>query len=112
MRPVRFGPRRATTAEPLPKASNPCMTMSRNDRYPNMNIFTTFGDLRPSQILSLFHQFASWPGYERSAFQQGLDECLQKMEMSTAGIEDVLAEGHTAGDSEDGNAAAAAEVNR
>lgn len=62
-----------------------------------MNIFTTFGDLSPSQMLALFHQFVSWPGYESSAFRQGLEDSLQKMELTSAGIEDVLSEGADSG---------------
>lgn len=83
-----------------PTSSNPCTTMTRNDRFVDMNIFTTFGDLSPSQMLALFHQFVSWPGYESSAFRQGLDDCLQKMELTSAGIEDVLSEGGDNGGAE------------
>lgn len=73
-----------------PAVCNPSTTMTPHDRYPDINIFTAFGDLSPSQMLALFHQFASWPGYESSAFRQGLEEMLQKMELTSAGIEDTL----------------------
>lgn len=83
-------------AADAPAATNACTTMTHNDRFAPMNIFTTFGDLSPAQMLALFHQFCSWPGYEHSAFLQGLEDCLQKMEISSAGIEDVLVEANDA----------------
>lgn len=45
-----------------------------------MNIFTQFGDLNPSQMLSLFSEFRSWPEYAVSPFLASLENCLLKLE--------------------------------
>lgn len=64
----------------LPQYSTRCTTMSNRDFYPNMNIYTQFGDLSASQMLTLFTQFRKWPEYSESAFVASLENALLKME--------------------------------
>lgn len=64
----------------LPKYSIPSQTISNKNHFPNMNIFTQFGDLNPSQLLSLFSEFRSWPEYAVSPFLASLENCLLKLE--------------------------------
>lgn len=64
----------------LPRYSTRCTTMSNLDFYPNMNIFTQFGDLSPSQMLTLFTQFRKWPEFSESTFVASLENTLLKME--------------------------------
>uniref|UniRef100_A0A0A1X1H7 rRNA adenine N(6)-methyltransferase n=1 Tax=Zeugodacus cucurbitae TaxID=28588 RepID=A0A0A1X1H7_ZEUCU len=64
----------------LPQYSTRCTTMSNLDFYPRMNIYTQFGDLSPSQMLTLFTQFRKWPEYSESSFVASLENTLLKME--------------------------------
>lgn len=66
----------------IPQYSTQCTTMSNKDLYPSMNIFTEFGDLTPSQILTLFTQFRQWPEFKESPFLASLENSLLKMETS------------------------------
>ncbi|XP_036324743.1 dimethyladenosine transferase 2, mitochondrial [Rhagoletis pomonella] len=66
----------------LPHYSTRCTTMSNKDFFPRMNIFTQFGDLSPSQMLTLFTQFRHWPEYSESSFLASLENTLIKMEAS------------------------------
>ncbi|XP_075147693.1 mitochondrial transcription factor B2 [Haematobia irritans] len=66
----------------LPRYSSPCMTISNRDYYPNINIYTQFGDLTPSQFLTLFSSFRNWPEYEESSFLASLENNMLKMESS------------------------------
>lgn len=56
--------------------------MSKRDYFDNITIFTEFGDLSPSQMLTLFHQFKSWPGYKNSPFLTCMENNFLKMETS------------------------------
>lgn len=56
----------------------PSRTLSNEDFLPNMNIFTEFGDLSPSQVLTLFDQFINWPEYQECAFSASLENALMK----------------------------------
>lgn len=57
-----------------------------------MNIFTTFGDLTPSEMLTLFLQFIHLPGYERSPFLAAMESSLMRMEVTTEVIEEAFTE--------------------
>ena len=56
--------------------------MSVRDFYEKINIFTEFGDLTPSQILTLFEQFRKWPEYSQCPFLPSMESNLLKMETS------------------------------
>uniref|UniRef100_A0A0K8VXA9 rRNA adenine N(6)-methyltransferase n=2 Tax=Bactrocera latifrons TaxID=174628 RepID=A0A0K8VXA9_BACLA len=64
----------------LPQYSTRCTTMSNRNFYPNMNIYTQFGDLSASQMLTLFTQFRKWPEYSESVFVASLENTLLKLE--------------------------------
>lgn len=55
-------------------------TMSTRDYYPGINIYTQFGDLTPSQMLTLFAQFRQWPEYSESSFLASMENTLLKLE--------------------------------
>lgn len=48
-----------------------------------MTIFTEFGDLTPQEILSLFHNFVSWPEYPVCPFIASMETSFTKMESGT-----------------------------
>lgn len=72
----------------LPMYSTPSTTMSINDIPQGINIFTQFGDLTPSQMLTLFHVFSSWPEYNQCTFLASMENNFLKME--AAADENVL----------------------
>lgn len=39
-----------------------------------MNIFTEFGELTPSQVLTLFNEFINWPEFRQSPFLQTMEQ--------------------------------------
>lgn len=43
-----------------------------------MNIFTEFGELTPSQVLTLFNEFINWPDFRQSPFLQTMEQHLVK----------------------------------
>lgn len=47
---------------------------------PNMDIFTEFNSLSPSEVLILFNELASWPEYSQSMFITSLNEQLIKQQ--------------------------------
>ncbi|XP_066991460.2 dimethyladenosine transferase 2, mitochondrial [Anabrus simplex] len=57
-----------------------------------MNIFTQFGDLTPEEVLSLFHEFSSWPEYPHSPFLASMETMFLKMEQSAEDVEKDIAE--------------------
>lgn len=63
----------------LPAFVEPCRELSLDDFNSNINIFTEFGDLSPSQVLTLFDQFINWPEYKESSFSASLDTTLMKL---------------------------------
>uniref|UniRef100_A0A1B0GI22 Dimethyladenosine transferase 2, mitochondrial n=1 Tax=Lutzomyia longipalpis TaxID=7200 RepID=A0A1B0GI22_LUTLO len=67
-----------TTVE-LPQFVQPCQSISNTDHRGDFNIFTQFGDLTPSQMLSLFQQFRNWPEYRQSPFLALMESNLLKM---------------------------------
>lgn len=66
----------------LPKYSSRCSTISNKDFYPNINIYTQFGDLNASQMLTLFSVFRKWPEYKDSSFLASFENSMLKMEAS------------------------------
>lgn len=76
-----------------PALSTNCMEISTQEYIKHINIFTQFGDLSPSQMLTLFTQFINWPGYRRSSFLPSMENSLIKMETSHESIiEDITFE--------------------
>lgn len=72
------------------KLCTPAMHISTADFPDHIDIFTQFGDLTPSQMLTLYLQFVSWPGFKRSPFQASMESSLIKMETSSESlIEDI-----------------------
>lgn len=76
----------------LPKYSIPCKTISNQDYYPNINIYTQFGDLAPSQFLTLFSMFRKWPEYGESSFLASYENNMLKMEASAEDSVDGIVE--------------------
>lgn len=55
------------------------MTLSNRDYYDNLNIYTKFGDLQPSQFFTLFHELRRLPEYSNCSFLPSLDTVLLKL---------------------------------
>lgn len=62
----------------LPELVEPCRKLSVEDVVDDMSIFTEFGDLSPSEILTIFNQFSSWPEYKECSFSAALERMLVK----------------------------------
>ncbi|EDW42781.1 dimethyladenosine transferase 2, mitochondrial [Drosophila sechellia] len=86
----------------LPQYSCRSTTMSTRNYYPGINIYTQFGDLLPSQMLTLFSQFRQWPEYGESSFLASLENALLKLE--TANDEQNLEDGVTLPEEDDAEA--------
>jgi dimethyladenosine transferase 2, mitochondrial len=80
--PVQTKPLHPNAKTTIPFMSVPATTMTTEDFYPSINIFTQFGDLSPSQMLTLFHQFHNWPEYQDSPFVSAMESSFMKMEQS------------------------------
>lgn len=52
--------------------------MRENDFPEQMTIFTEFGELTPSQILTLFNEFVNWPEFQQSPFLQSMEQHYSK----------------------------------
>ncbi|EDW28027.1 GL27200 [Drosophila persimilis] len=76
----------------LPQYTIQSTTMSTRDYFPGINIYTQFGDLRPSQMLTLFRQFRQWPEYQESSFLASMENALLKLETANdeQSLEDVV----------------------
>lgn len=48
--------------------------MRENDFPERITIFTEFGELTPSQILTLFNEFVNWPEFQQSPFLQTMEQ--------------------------------------
>lgn len=57
----------------------PCRKLSVEDVIEDISIFTEFGDLSPSEILTIFDQFISWPEYKECSFSAALERTLIKL---------------------------------
>lgn len=58
----------------------PCRQLSTEDYYEKLDIFTEFGDLSPTQTLTLFDQFVNLPDYKDSLFVASLENTLLKLD--------------------------------
>ncbi|EDV94750.1 dimethyladenosine transferase 2, mitochondrial [Drosophila grimshawi] len=68
------------SVEQLPPYTTRSTTMQSRDYYPGINIYTQFGDLSPSQVLTLFREFRQWSEYGESSFLASLENTLLKLE--------------------------------
>jgi len=64
----------------LPQYVQPCRKLSLEDYRQDIDIFTEFGELTPTQILTLFDQFIHWPEYKDSSFSESLESTLMKLQ--------------------------------
>ncbi|XP_058839909.1 dimethyladenosine transferase 2, mitochondrial-like [Topomyia yanbarensis] len=71
----------STTEAPVIEAEDSQPTVNRkssffrkNDLPERITIFTEFGELTPSQMLSLFNEFKSWPEYRQSHFLTTMEQ--------------------------------------
>lgn len=64
----------------LLKNMEPCRDLSTEDYYEDLDIFTEFGDLSPTQMLTLFDQFINLPNYKDSLFVASLENTLLKLD--------------------------------
>lgn len=69
--------------ESLPDFSAHCYELSNKDFYPEMNIFTEFGDLSPNQMLTLFNTFRNLEGFNDSSFVSNMELQLMKQETTS-----------------------------
>lgn len=66
----------------LPDFCAHCFELSNKDFYPDMNIFTEFGDLSPNQMFTLFDTFKNMEGFNESSFVSNMELHLMKQETS------------------------------
>ncbi|EAT35245.1 AAEL012582-PA [Aedes aegypti] len=52
--------------------------LRENDFPERITIFTEFGELTPSQILTIFNEFISWPEFQQSPFLQSMEQHYHK----------------------------------
>lgn len=50
---------------------------------------TEYGDLTPTQLLTIFDQFISWPEYNDCSFNASLDSMLLRMQSSSESVDDL-----------------------
>lgn len=67
----------------IPHLSTLSQNITKAAYYKDMNIFTQFGDLNPSEMLTLFTQFRSWPEYAQSPFLASMEHNLLKTETAS-----------------------------
>ncbi len=78
-------PQRPTTLFPnenkgfLSQHYNQCQSLTVHDYVDNIHVFTPWGHLTPTQILTLFNQFINWPEYENSAFNEMMEKHFEKI---------------------------------
>ncbi|KFB38764.1 AGAP001720-PA-like protein [Anopheles sinensis] len=58
---------------PLPGQLLKSQPLSSNDYVDKMTIYTEFGELTPSQVLTLFNEFINWSDFHQSPFLQAVD---------------------------------------
>ncbi|XP_053670181.1 dimethyladenosine transferase 2, mitochondrial [Anopheles nili] len=63
---------------PLPSQLQKSQPLSSNDYIDNMNIYTEFGELTPSQVLTLFNEFINWSDFHQSPFVQAVESQKHK----------------------------------
>uniref|UniRef100_A0A4Y0BNV8 rRNA adenine N(6)-methyltransferase n=1 Tax=Anopheles funestus TaxID=62324 RepID=A0A4Y0BNV8_ANOFN len=57
------------------------MPLSSNDYANNMNIYTEFGELTPTQVLTLFNEFINWSEFHQSPFMQAVESQKHKQRL-------------------------------
>uniref|UniRef100_A0A182MR20 Dimethyladenosine transferase 2, mitochondrial n=1 Tax=Anopheles culicifacies TaxID=139723 RepID=A0A182MR20_9DIPT len=57
------------------------MPLSSNDYADNMNIYTEFGELTPTQVLTLFNEFINWSEFHQSPFMQAVESQKHKQRL-------------------------------
>lgn len=62
----------------LPALCHPCYELTNADFADDVNIFTEFGDLTPTQVLTLFDQFINWPEFRECSFNASLESAMMK----------------------------------
>uniref|UniRef100_A0A8D8ACF7 Dimethyladenosine transferase 2, mitochondrial n=1 Tax=Culex pipiens TaxID=7175 RepID=A0A8D8ACF7_CULPI len=67
-----------SSSEDLPTFRRSSSPLQANDFPLRMNIFTEFGELTPSQVLTLFNEFINWPDFRQSPFLQTMEQHLVK----------------------------------
>ncbi|XP_063705331.1 dimethyladenosine transferase 2, mitochondrial [Culicoides brevitarsis] len=67
--------------ENLPNFCAQSVEISNTDFYPDLNIFTEFGDLTPNQILTLFTIFKNFDGFQDSAFISNMQLYMKEQMM-------------------------------
>lgn len=80
-KPVRPEPIKTDNLCEIPSITNPAMTLSNQDYYDSLNIYTQYGDLTPSQIFTLFNAFRTLPDYSNCNFLPSLQSVLLKMHL-------------------------------
>lgn len=75
--PKLFDPKLDVKA--LPDFMEPCCKLSNENFVQNINIYTEFGDLHPTQVLTLFDQFINWPEFRECSFGALLEDVLIKL---------------------------------
>ncbi|XP_049287852.1 dimethyladenosine transferase 2, mitochondrial [Anopheles funestus] len=77
--------RRSANAVPaehvLPSQLQKSMPLSSNDYANNMNIYTEFGELTPTQVLTLFNEFINWSEFHQSPFMQAVESQKHKQRL-------------------------------
>jgi dimethyladenosine transferase 2 len=69
-----------TNSSKIPIFSESATTISNQNFIDNMNIFTQFGDLTPSQVLTIFDEFTNWPEFKECPFVASMENSLMKLE--------------------------------
>jgi dimethyladenosine transferase 2, mitochondrial len=79
---------------PLDPESTPpyfehCRSLTTNDYVDDINIFTEFGDLTPTQVFTLFNQFINWPEYKECSFNASLESTLMKLNSNVENVNEL-----------------------
>lgn len=89
MRAEMRSPKILQTNYPLPDFCSNCYELSTTDYFPNLNIYTEFGDLSPNQILSTFLVFRREPEFEESSFMENMESALLKQAPTEESINEI-----------------------
>uniref|UniRef100_A0A182Y3T3 rRNA adenine N(6)-methyltransferase n=1 Tax=Anopheles stephensi TaxID=30069 RepID=A0A182Y3T3_ANOST len=83
----------SSIANVLPSLLSKSMPLSSNDYPANMNIYTEFGELTPTQALTLFNEFINWSEFHQSPFMQAVEsQKLKQRLLRTLDEEDPVSE--------------------
>ncbi|XP_052902360.1 dimethyladenosine transferase 2, mitochondrial [Anopheles moucheti] len=73
--------KKAPVASVLPSQLQKSSPLSSNDYADNMNIYTEFGELTPTQVLTLFNEFINWSEFHQSPFMQAVESQKHKQRL-------------------------------